>query len=203
LLADWLAEDVPLALILAAVEVVAQRRSKRQARTRLTLGRCRREVEKRRRRMSDGGALGANVQQSDGALASLSRPAQKADAWRIKLTRFGDSLPATTPAAKQLAKRLRTIAKDEGLTLQRAAESSIAAIREFHELNWHNDKSGREAALAHAQTTLGAMTTILPPSAVADLVQETARAAMRARWPEVSAVRLWDTLGGPDAAGTQ
>lgn len=185
LLVKWLDGGVPVPTILSALDIVSERRRKRRAKSRLTLGAARREVSK---------AVGAAGPTPTDPVAANSRALDLArEAFMSELAAmpgadaFPDALDALTDA----------VAAAEGTDAADMATQIISACRHFHEASWAGlSELERETLRQEAQETLAGLANSLDAAILSDLIEEAARNALRARFPLVSAREAWARLGG-------
>ncbi len=196
LLLQWLDEGVPVALILAAIDTVSERRRKKRARTRLSLSACARTVAKARLDMDDlqqgGAATPASAATAAATVASTAGRAVAAFAEQVAVAPLDAGLDA---ARQALVAELRTLAQatDHVDVIGRKA---AAAIGRFHTAAWQAAASRQAELRQQAEQQLAPMRKGLSGAAWQDLVEEVARDLLRQETPAVSARRLWDTLGG-------
>lgn len=186
LLGDWLRAGLPVALILAAVDDVADKRRRKRSRKRLTLSDCRKAVEKR---WSGSGAVrlpdtaGAAP---DGATAALSALAEEVAGQVL-------SAEALAPQAELVATLMGLAAEGGGPA--ELGQRAVAAVSRFHAAVWEASAHRHGALRERAEAELAALRGAVPPTAWAELVEEVARDLLRQEHPSVSARRVWDSLG--------
>jgi hypothetical protein len=165
LLADWLDAGVPVPTILRGLEQVAERRRAKRTRTPFTLTSCRAVVE---------------------------RLAKNHLAWRVPT----DLSAALAPAAPDA---LASAALTELAALQGDAETrarrACAVLRRFHDTVWDALGDERAAVLAAAAEDLGPLAEVLGEEGFRRACEEHARDRVRARYPTLSATRVWEEFG--------
>lgn len=188
LLLDWLRDGVPVPLLLASIEAVAEKRRARRARGRLSLSACRKAVEAGRARGADlalGEARPDAVSPPSTGLAALAREAA------------GQPVPeALRPALEAVVNALDALAGDprHADVVGRAATQ---AVTRFHVEAWAAAAPEHEALRARADQELEPLRSALSAPAFAEMREEVARDLVRRRYPVVSARRVWDSLQGP------
>lgn len=166
LLVDWLEADVPVPTILRGIELVAERRRAKRTRTPFTLQSCKSTVE---RLVKQGGA------------------------WRVPGDLAAALAPESTDAAVDRA--LAELATLGEVVLEERARHALAILRRFHEEVW-NGLGGEQATLmAEAAEELAVLRDALGPDAFARACEEHARDRVRARYPTLSARRVWEEFG--------
>ena len=169
LLADWLDARIPVLTILHGIEVVAERRRAKRTRTPFTLVSCRGTVEK------------------------LSKRAQ---AWRVPTDLRGALAPA--PAGSGADPRvdavLGQLAALDGEAPERARQA-CALLRAFHADVWDSLGDEQAALLTEAEADLADLGALLGEAACARACEEHARDRVRARYPTLSATRVWEEFG--------
>jgi len=169
LLVNWLENDVPASLIVVAIERVAERRRKRRVKSRLVLGSCKAEVKRLLRKGLPGGGAAPEPVPADqadqgGALAALERQALAAL----------EALP-------------------EGLPAQRA-DVAMDIVRRFHVQAWDAAAEEHEQLLAAAEEELAGLRSGMSQRRWREALEEVARDLLRQRFPQLSAVAVWDRL---------
>jgi hypothetical protein len=169
LLADWLDARVPVLTILHGIEVVAERRRAKRTRTPFTLVSCRTTVEK------------------------LSKRAQ---AWRVPTDLRGALAPATgtSGADARVDTVLGQLAALDGEAPERARQA-CALLRAFHADVWDSLGDEQAALLTEAAADLADLGALLGEEAFARACEEHARDRVRARYPTLSATRVWEEFG--------
>ncbi len=182
LLVRWLEAGISVALILAALDVAAERRRKRRgkgkpARSRLTLSAARSAIEKRARDPVVPRAAGL-------------------DTWSVELQAM-ETEPVLAEAKARLVADVGAIPCGDPDGVARAA---IEACRDFQAAAWATAEVERAGLQADARAQLGALESILDAGAFQAAVEEVARDMVHARFPLVSAKVVWDrlTAGGQE-----
>ncbi len=174
LLVDWLDSGIPPALIAVALERVAERRRKRRVKSRLGLRSCKAEVKR---------------------------------LWKQGLPQDAVALQATSPSAAVVEPgaegldRLaaRAMAELEALPTGDAAsvaDRAMAVVRRFHEAAWLAAEGEHESLKAAAAIELSDFRASMDPTHFDEAVEEAARDLLRQRFPQLSAVAVWDRLQG-------
>lgn len=188
LLVRWLEDGVPVPTILSALDRVHARRRKRRARTRLSLGAAKREVKKAVGGVDSRPAPAAAAPDVDTDALAAARAAFVADLAGMAIAH---------PFAAAHAGLLAAVGGVPVDTPAQAATAAIGACRAFHEACWGAlgaPEQDRLRATAHDE--LAALADSLAESVLADLVEESARGALRARFPLASAKEAWARFGG-------
>ena len=170
LLADWIHGGVPVPTILRAVEVVAERRRAKRTRAPLSLQSCRATVEKLSKR---GGG------------------------WRVPSDLASALAPTAPPEddAAAVADVLRELAALDGAPEDRARKA-CSALRRFHARVWDGlGDTERTALLGEAAEDLAALRELLGEEGFLRACEEHARDRVRARYPTLSATRVWEEFG--------
>jgi hypothetical protein len=176
LLVGWLDQGVPVPLILSSLDRVAARRQARRVRSRMSLNSARREVEK-----AWGSPQAVPVNQ-------IAAPAITAlDGW----------LDAVATAGGSVVAGLVTAGRDrigEGGDVASLVADLSGACRRFHDAQWRSDPDQQRRLEALARDDLADLKDKVNASVFRDLVEESARAQLRARWPLVCAAEVWDRV---------
>jgi len=169
LLADWLEARIPVLTILHGIEVVAERRRAKRTRTPFTLVSCRGTVEK------------------------LSK---RAAAWRVPTDLRSALAPAPggPGADPRVDGVLVQLAALEGEAPERARQA-CALLRAFHADVWDALGDERAALLTDAEADLVDLAPLLGEEGFARACEEHARDRVRARYPTLSATRVWEEFG--------
>jgi len=188
LLLDWLRQGVPVTLILASIDQVADQRRRKRSKSRLTLAACKKTVEKQRagagaERLGAGGGASAPPRVAAPRLATLATE-----------VRALPVPPALAPAATELAAELELLAgqTDHADTIGRAA---TAAVTRFQARAWEATAQEHPTLRAQAETQLASLRSALSEPDWAALVDEVAHDLVRQRTPVVCARQVWDRLG--------
>jgi hypothetical protein len=166
LLADWLDARVPVPTILRGIEIVAERRRARRARTPFTLVSCRSAVEKLAR-------AGTTWRTPDDLAAALA--------------------PATPDAAATAA--LEELARLDEPDPAERARLACGVLRRFHTRVWDELGDERAALVAAAAEEIADLRSALAEDAWLRACEEIARDRVRARYPSLSATRVWEEFG--------
>ena len=178
LLLGWLDQGVPVALILGALDQVAEQRRQRRSRGRMSLNSARKAVEKR------WGGLVSAPPPPPGQVATAALVA-----WVEELERGHGADP-----------RVAALVADARVALGRAEgahaliEQLAGCCRRFHDALWEHDPDEQAALRQAAADELAPLQESLGAAVFADLVEDAARSRLRARWPRVCASELWDRL---------
>jgi len=175
LLVEWLDAGVQPALIVTALERVAERRRRRRVKAPLSLKSCKGEVKKLRKKCVGGRVSGAH----------LTPPVQETAA-----ALRGDPLAALAMAAVGALDALPAGVAEE------RAEAALTIVRQFHLDAW--DASAREhnALRAMAEAELTELREKMDAVAWDSAVESVARDTLRRRYPMLSAAAVWDRLQG-------
>lgn len=166
LLVEWLVARVPVPTILRGIELVAERRREKRTRAPFTLQACKATVE---RLVKHGGG------------------------WRIPTDLAAALAPDTTDAAVERAlAELRALPE---VVLEERARHALAILRRFHEDVWAGLGEERAALLAEAADELMPLRDALGSDGFARACEEHARDRVRARYPTLSARRVWEEFG--------
>ncbi|MDP2316172.1 MAG: hypothetical protein Q8P41_24960 [Pseudomonadota bacterium] len=172
LLADWLDARIPVPTILHGIEVVAERRRARRTRTPFTLLSCRGTVEKLAR--SGGG-------------------------WRVPADLRAALAPAdsTTGGSDVLvAEALASLGALPMVDPEIWARAACAVLRDFHTRVWDSlPPDERATILADAAADLAPLNGLLGEDGFLRACEEHARDRVRARYPTLSATRVWEEFG--------
>ncbi len=163
LLADWLAAGVPVLTILRGVELVAERRRARRTRRPFTLLSCRASVEKL--------AKSGSGWRLPGDLAAALAPAEPDALAKAALAELA-ALTAPDPADR--------------------AQEACGVLRRFHARVWDALGDERAALLAAAAEELEPLREGHGEDTFARACEESARDGVRARYPSLSATRVWE-----------
>jgi len=176
LLVDWLDNGIPVALIVVALETVADRRRKRRVKSRLSLRSCKGEVKRLwKRGMPDRRA----ALRTGPTFASPPTALPAGDGLEGLAARASadlDALPAGDPAT--------------------VADLAMAIVRRFHEQAWLAVGDEHAALKAAAAVELADFQRGMDPLHFEEAVEEAARDLLRQRYPGLSAVAVWDRLHG-------
>ena len=165
-LAAWLDGGVPVTTILLAIDRVAARRVAKRVRTPFTLRSC-----------------VATVRKLQGAQKS----------WRVPKD-LGAALAPAAPddLARAALDELAALAEPD---LEQRARAACAVLRRFHERVWDALGDERAALLAAAAEELAPLRDALGASEYGRACEELARDRVRARYPSLSAARVWEEFG--------
>ncbi len=172
LLVDWLESGVSSALIAVALERVAERRRKRRVKSRLSLRSCKGEVKRLRSRGLPSGVAALPPVPIEPAVDSAGDLDGLAAAALAQL----EALPAGDAAT--------------------VADLAMGVVRRFHERAWELAASEHEALKAAAAAELADFRDAMDPTHFDEAVEEAARDLLRQRYPQLSAVSVWDRLHG-------
>lgn len=173
LLLGWLDEGRSTLEIAAVIDDAAERRRKRKLRARLTLQACAKLLRPRPAASSPAAVTGT--------LARL------ATTWRTL------ALPPTErPLLDGLCATLERIERPGAHTDELGREAA-AALARFHRERWSINQHRWESLRSQARDRLQGLG--LAPEELEELVEEQAHDLLRRELPDVSARRLWDTLG--------
>lgn len=173
LLLGWLDEGRSTLEIAAVIDEVAERRRKRKVRARLTLQVCAKLLRPR--------PSAASPTAATGSLARL------AATWRTLALP-----PAERPLLDGLCATLERIERP-GAHPDELGREAAAALARFHHDRWSINQHRWEALRTEARGRLQGLN--LAPEELEDLIEEQAHDLLRRELPDVSARRLWDTLG--------
>ena len=173
LLIEWLDQGVQPALIMTALERVAERRRARRVKAPLSLRSCKGEVKKLRKK-SLAGHLSA---------AHLTPPAEE-----TTVALSGDPLAALAKAALEALDRLPSGAVEE------RSELALQIVRQFHLDAWQASTAQHVELRAAAETELHELRDKMDPVAWDAAVESVARDTLRRRYPMLSAAAVWDRL---------
>jgi hypothetical protein len=166
LLADWIEAEIPVPTILRGLEEVAERRRARRSRKPFTLLSCRTAVEKQ-------AARGAG--------------------WRLPAD-LARALCPEVPDARA-AEAVAELAALTGADPAARAEQALAVVRRFHARVWDELGDERAVLLAAAAEELAELAEPLGEAGFARACEEVARDRVRARYPSLSATRVWEEFG--------
>lgn len=169
LLLRWLDNEVPVPVILHALEQAAERRRSRRVRTPLSLRNAEGVVKK---------LLSAKVERPPALAAPTGSLAPLVESLRA----------SELPAERQVAEDLAAL-QGEGEDL---VEAALAVSRAFFERRWA--EGPRERWMAGAQEELAELEDSMKGGAFQRMVEEVARDRMRQEHPQLSATRIWDTV---------
>ncbi|MDP2307687.1 MAG: hypothetical protein Q8P18_16810 [Pseudomonadota bacterium] len=166
LLVDWLDAKIPVPTILHGIELVAERRRAKRTRTPFSLQSCRATIEKLAR--AGGG-------------------------WRTP----ADLVVALAPAEPDalVVEALVELAAITGDDPEARARYACAVLRRFHARVWDALGEERAALLAEAAEDLGTLEALLGHDGFERACEEHARDRVRARYPTLSATRVWEEFG--------
>jgi len=165
LLLDWLEAGVPVARILLAVELTAQRRRARRARRPFTLRECARALS---------------------TSATSARPPRESPP---------PVRPDPAPLGPDPAPVIAAIAALPQGEPEARARAACALARAFHESAWIALGEAREVLLTEAAAELPGLAEVLGQDAFAAMCEEIARDRVRARYPELTASHIWQEFG--------
>jgi hypothetical protein len=175
-----LEQGISVARILAAVDETAERRRKKQTRSRLSLTACRRSIEKSRKKSPTGESAPSSSQQTvqmDGYACALEEMV----------------VPASLDNARNvLIHRIREL--DGSDDPEWAATEAVSACRIFHEAAWAALAAEHDALRDAAMEELAALKNVLSADAFAAAVDEVAHDMVRRQTPLVSAREVWDRV---------
>ena len=180
LLVTWLERGISVAAILSALDTVAEKRRKKQTRSRQSLTACRRLIEKQEKN--------PRPPTPSGPIVSLSDFAKEVDQMEIP--------PCLESARSGLVKDLRSIGSHGP---EQVAQEGIVACRAFHEAAWLAMEGEHATLRGQALEELAALEGVLNAAALAAAVEEVARDLVRRRTPLVSAKVVWDRVSGSEA----
>ncbi|MFN7143737.1 MAG: hypothetical protein ACK4YP_08190 [Myxococcota bacterium] len=166
LLADWLDARVPVPTILHAIECVAERRRAKRTRTPFTLQSCRATVEKL---------------------------AKHGMGWRVPTDLAGALAPPDPDVLVQEA-LAELAALPEG-DAEARARHACAVLRRFHERVWDGLGDERDRLIAEAAEDLAPLRALMSEGEFTRACEEHARDRVRARYPTLSATRVWEEFG--------
>jgi hypothetical protein len=166
LLATWLEAGVPVTTLLRAIERVAARRVAKRTRTPFTLRSCE-----------------ATVRKLQGEQVS----------WRIPRDIVAALAPeAPDELARAALDELRALPEGDPEARTRAA---CVVLRRFQERVWESLSAERPALLAAAAEELAPLRDALGSAEFGRACEELARDRVRARYPSLSAARVWEEFG--------
>jgi hypothetical protein len=168
LLATWLDAGVPVPTILHGIERVAERRRARRTRTPFTLVSCRGVVEK---------------------------IAHQGSSWRVPADLAAALVPAGGAGDAAVDAALAELAAAEGADPAARAELACGVLRRFHAQVWASLGPERDVLLAAAADEIADLRGALPEDAWHRACEEIARDRVRARYPSLSATRVWEEFG--------
>ncbi|MES2638876.1 MAG: hypothetical protein V4850_05320 [Myxococcota bacterium] len=166
LLVDWLDAKIPVPTILHGIEVVAERRRAKRTRTPFSLISCRATIEKLAR--SGGG-------------------------WRTPADLVAALAPADPDAFVTAA--LLELAAVTGADPEARAREACAVLRRFHARVWDGLGDERATLLGEAAEDLAALKDLIGHEGFERACEEHARDRVRARYPTLSATRVWEEFG--------
>lgn len=178
LLLSWLDEGRSTLEIAAVIDEAAERRRKRKLRARLTLQACAKLV---RPRPAAARPTAARPTAATGSLARL------ATTWRALALP-----PAERPLLDGLCTTLERIERP-GAHPDELGREAAAALARFHQARWSINQHRWETLRTEARGRLQGLG--LAPEELENLIEEQAHDLLRRELPDVSARRLWDTLG--------
>ena len=188
LLVQWLDQDIPIAVVLSAIERTAHRRASKRRRTRLSLGACKGEVKKLFRLQTNPPAA-----REDGA--SSAKKAAGSILGREADRIAGLQVPVqATRARTALVADLRALATRSTPTSDVTAEVA-SAVRCFHEALWADTSELQSELRRQATEALTSLESVVSAKVFADLVDEHVRQAVRKLVPGVEVGPLWSQLG--------
>lgn len=166
LLVDWLDAKIPVPTILHGIELVAERRRARRTRTPFSLSSCR---------------------------ATIEKLARVGGGWRSP----ADLVLALSPAEPNalVAQALLELSVITGDDPEARARSACAVLRRFHARAWEGLGEERATLLAEAAEDLVTLQTLLGHDGFERACEEHARDRVRARYPTLSATRVWEEFG--------
>ncbi len=170
LLVDWLDAGIPVPTILHGIEVVAERRRAKRTRAPLSLQSCR---------------------------ATVERLCRNGSAWRVPvdLSRALAPPPSDEPEDALVRAALAELAAVTDGEPEARARQACGILRRFHERAWDQLGEQRQVLLSEAAEDLGALRELLGADGFARACEEHARDRVRARYPTLSATRLWEEFG--------
>ena len=193
LLVHWLETKVPVPLILACIDRVAERRRKKRVRSRLTLKACRGEVTKALKKQAARNSSGVLLRPElppDSSPHPENRPELLqlvADLDEINVeSELQDSWSALKRAFTELAA--------QELSTEECTTRVMGAVRVFHRDAWDAMSAFHEELREAARVELGPLEGAVSDRIFLELLEETARDQLRRRFVLVSADRLWDRL---------
>ena len=175
LLVEWLDAGVQPALIVTALERVAERRRRRRVKAPLSLKSCKGEVKKLRKKGLGGRMSAGHLTPPSDETSSALR---------------GDPLASLANAALEALDALPTGAAEE------RAEAALAIVRRFHLDAWEASTAEHPALRALAETELTELREKMDAVAWDAAVESVARDTLRQRYPMLSAGAVWDRLQG-------
>ena len=194
LLLEWLEARVPVPLILACIDKVAERRRKKRVRSRLTLKACQGEVRKALKRQAarhPDSPLLTEVPADRTPTTVL--PHRKA---LIGLRRELEAIEVTPELGKTWETLLTALDRLTGsdLSLEKCCTLAIGATRIFHREAWDAMRLHHEELRRLAREELAHLEGAVSERIFSELLEEAARDQLRRRFPLVSADQLWDRL---------
>jgi hypothetical protein len=179
LLLSWLDDGIGVATIVCAVERAAELRAARRSRLPLTLGQAKRHLGRHGQPAPlEGPTAGAGRLQ---AVASALRDAPGPTELRPALDRLASSLEALGGGGDRLV------------------EAALEHVSEFLQHAWDALGPGEQRRrMAEAIEELGDLADVVGEDEATLLAEESARSALRASWPALSAATLW-TLAHAEA----
>ncbi len=175
LLVDWLESGVSPALIAVALEKAAERRRMRRVKSRLSLKACKAEVKRLRKAglpQAPAGPLASPVVRREPAPAGLEALVTLVTRAEAELA----ELPGGDPAS--------------------VADRAMAVVRRFHAAAWEAAAPEHAALKEQAAGELAEFRASMDPAHFDEAVEEAARDLLRQRFPQLSAVAVWDRLNG-------
>ena len=187
---------------LDALEAAAARRTKRAARTRLSLSACKGELKRLLTRSEAILPPSARIPEPAPERGAAPQP------WPA-LTSLASEIGAMSVPVALSRARDALVSTLEQLGLGRGvdgaplasdpsgevvARAAIGACRAFHEVAWSAAEGERQDLMDAARRDLSSLAEVLPEEAFLAAAEEVARDRLRARTPLVSASVVWDRL---------
>ena len=191
LLLEWLEQDVPVALIYAAIDRVSARRRKKRVRSRMTLKACKGEVNS---------ALKKQASRHTAGVVPLETPTEEeTDSNSLVLQTLVAELsdkpvhPLLSDRWIRLIRSLDELSR-ESLSVEDRIARTLRLTRDFHRDAWDLMQAHHNELRAAAEEELAHLQGVVSDRIWMDLLEEAARDQLRRQFPWVSADQLWDRL---------
>ena len=187
LLLAWLEQNVPVPLILSAIDEVAERHRRKRTRHRLTLAACKKTVEKQRTPAAgpNEGVRGGASAQTRVAAPGLARLAAEIRSLAMPA--------ALADAGAELAAELEALAQQRA-HVHSLGRAATAAVARFQVQAWQAASAEHDALRQQARDQLAGLRHGLRDADWQALVEEVAHDLIRQRTPVVCARQVWDRL---------
>ena len=179
LLVQWLDDQVPIASILSAIDMVSSKRRKKRVRTRLSLNSCKATLNR---------LLGKVKNQKNSA-----EDASPTEKWLIEIRSMRVPVELLN-ARRALWDNCRKHVGNDELTITQKATRLIEEGLAFQEAAWHASFDEHVELQQRAEMELSGLKTLLRGQAWMEAVEEVMRDQVRQRYAVVNAQRIWTVL---------